>query len=274
MATSKIMNTTSLLTLALVGALPLTAQAQGAPDSWRWSTTIYAWVPAIGGSTSFPATGTGPSIDVSSGDVLDALNMAFMGSLEARKGKWGVWTDLVYADFGADKSATRDFTVGGQEIPVGVEANLGLDVTSWIWSLAGLYNLAEKPEGIADLVFGTRLLDMDQTLRWSISGTVPGLPTAVQSGTANVGLSNWDAFVGVKGRINLGSDRKWFMPYYLDVGTGESKFTWQAVAGIGYQFGWGSVIAAWRYLDYDFKSGQAVQSLNLNGGALGVQFSF
>ncbi|MBK6862665.1 MAG: hypothetical protein IPG91_03445 [Ideonella sp.] len=78
----------------------------------------------------------------------------------------------------------------------------------------------------------------------------------------------------MNGRIRLGPEGKWFIPYYLDVGTGESRFTWQGIAGIGYQFGWGSVIAAWRYLDYDFKSGGVVESLNMNGGAIGVQFSF
>jgi len=185
-----------------------------------------------------------------------------------------VWSDLVYADFGADKSATRDFTIGRHEIPVGVDATLNLDIKSWIWSLAGLYNLADKPEGTADLLFGTRLLDMDQTLGWSISGSVPGLPPAAHNGSATVAINQWDAIVGVKGRINLGTDRKWFLPYYLDVGTGQSRFTWQGIAGIGYQFGWGSVIAAWRYLDYDFKSGTVVESMNFNGAALGVQFSF
>ena len=34
MTARKAATTASLLTLALAGALPLTAQAQGAPDSW------------------------------------------------------------------------------------------------------------------------------------------------------------------------------------------------------------------------------------------------
>ena len=273
MNSNKTPTAASLLVLALAGALPLSAQAQSA-DAWKWNATIYGWFPAIGGTTSFPATGSGPSIDVSSKQVIDALKMTFMGSLEAKKGPWGVWTDLVYADFGADKSGSRDFTIDHGQIPVGVDANLGLDVKSWIWTLGGSYNLADKPEGTADLVFGARLLDMEQTLRWSINGTIPGLPSTARSGTATASLNQWDAIVGVKGRLKLGKDSNWFIPYYLDVGTGQSQFTWQGIAGVGYQFGWGSVIAAWRYLDYDFKSGQAVQSLNLNGGAIGVQFNF
>ena len=62
------------------------------------------------------------------------------------------------------------------------------------------------------------------------------------------------------------------MPYYLDIGTGQSKFTWQGIVGIGYDFDWGAVTAAWRYLDYDFKSDQVVQDLNLSVGAIGVTF--
>ena len=263
-----------LLTLALAGALPLSAQAQSAPDALKWNATIYGWFPSIGGSTSFPATGSGPSIDVSSQQVIDALKMTFMGSLDVHQGKWGAFTDLVYADFGADKTKSRDFTVGHEQIPVGVDATLNLDVKTWIWSLAGLYNLADKPEGTADLLFGARMLDMEQTLGWSISGTVPGLPPAANTGSATASINQWDAIVGVKGRINLGTDRKWFLPYYLDVGTGESRLTWQVAAGLGYQFSWGSVIAAWRYLDYDFKSDMVVRSFNLNGGMIGVQFGF
>ena len=181
--------------------------------------------------------------------------MTFMGSLEAKKGPWGVWTDLVYADFGADKSGSRDFTIDHGQIPVGVGANLGLDVKSWIWTLGGVYSLADKPEGTADLVFGARLLDMEQTLTWSINGTIPGCrATRARHGDGQHQPMGRDR--RRQGRLKLGKDSNWFIPYYLDVGTGQSKFTWQGIAGVGYQFGWGSVIAAWRYLDYDFKSGQ------------------
>ena len=40
---------------------------------------------------------------------------------------------------------------------------------------------------------------------------------------------------------------------------GESELTWQAIGGIGYAFKWGQVVAAWRYLDYKFKSGSAIE---------------
>ena len=71
--------------------------------------------------------------------------------------------------------------------------------------------------------------------------------------------------------MNLG-DGNWYVPYYVDVGTGDSDLTWQAVAGIGYAFRWGEVFAAWRYLDYDFKSSSNIEKLNFNGPGLGVAF--
>ncbi|MDH5339971.1 MAG: hypothetical protein OEW22_09365, partial [Rubrivivax sp.] len=112
-----------LLAAAWATVAPPSAQAQAASDQWQWRAAIYGWLPAIGGSTSFPTDGGGgPGLDVSAKDVLDALKMTFMGQVEARKGQWGLWTDLVYADFGATKSDTRDFSIGGQ--PASVSATL------------------------------------------------------------------------------------------------------------------------------------------------------
>jgi hypothetical protein len=257
-----------LLTLALAGALPSAALAQASTGAWQYEASIYGWFPSIGGSTSFPATGTGPSIDVSAKDVIDALKFTFMGSFEAKKGQWGLWTDLVYADFGASKQGSRDFTVDHH--PVSVDANLQLDVKSWIWTLAGTYNLATTPDYTLDALGGFRYLDLAQTLGWTLSTTIPQLPG--RTGSADADITNWDAVVGIKGRAMLGADRKWFIPYYLDIGTGQSKFTWQVNAGVGYNFDWGAVIATWRYLDYEFKSGHPIESMNFNGPTIGVAF--
>ena len=259
-----------LFALGLMGLTPVAAHAQSAPDKWQWELGIYGWFPAIGGSTSFPSGASGPSIDVSASDVIDALKMTFMGQIEARKGQWGVWSDLVYADLGGSKDGTRDFTVDGH--PVSASANLGLDVKSTVWTLAGLYNLSSTPENTTDLLFGTRMLNMKQTLNWSLASSIPELPT--RSGEASVDGTDWDAIVGLKGRYYLGADRKWFLPFYVDVGAGQSKLTWQVNAGVGYKFDWGSVFATWRYLDYQFKSGNALESMNMNGGLIGVAFQF
>jgi hypothetical protein len=261
------------LALAIAAGAPAAAQAQAqaANDGWRFGAAIYGWFPAISGQTAVPVQGGGANIDVSMADVVDALKFAFMGSFEARKGQWGLWTDLVYADFGASKSGSRDFTIGGGR-PVGVNADLQLDIKSWIWTVAGMYSLAETPQYTADLVFGARYIDLSNDLGWTFDTDIPGLPGRSGSGTAEV--SNWDGIVGLKGRAYFGDDKRWFVPYYGDIGTGQSKLTWQVNAGVGYQFDWGAIIASWRYLDYDFKSSAKVQDLSFSGPLIGVVFKF
>lgn len=253
----------SLLAMCLAGLAPVTAQAQTAADKWQWEIGIYGWFPAISGTTEFPSGAGGPGIEVSAEDVVKSLKMVFMGQVEARKGQWGVWSDLVYADLGASKDGSRLVTVDGR--PVTFDGNLGLDVKSTAWTLAGLYNLTSTPENTTDLLLGGRMMDIEQRLNWSLSADVPGNPTLGRSGSASAGGTNWDAIVGIKGRYYLGDDRKWFLPYYADVGGGQSKLTWQVNGGVGYHFDWGSAYATYRYLDYQFNSGRTLQSMTMNG---------
>ncbi len=263
---------TALLTLALAGLTPVAAQAETADDAWQYDAAIYLWLPAIGGETSFPANTGGSSVDISAEDVLDALKMAFMGTASAKKGQWGLWTDLVYADFGAKKNGSRDFTIGNTPIPGNVNANLKYDIKTWIWSVAGTYELVKKPNYSLDVLAGARYLDVSQTLDWSISGDISGLPPVSRDGSAEASASLWDGIVGVKGVADLGSDHKWFIPYYLDVGTGQSDLTWQINAGIGYRYSWGALVATWRYLDYELESNDPIKSVNLNGPLFGATF--
>ena len=263
----------SVVVAAMAATLPIQSRAQGMDEPWQWQAAVYAWVPAIGGTSRYPENGGGSSVDVSMGDVLDALKMAFMGNLSVRKGQWGLWTDLVYADFGASKTNFRDFSVGGLPLPGGVTANVSLDLKNWIWTTAGTYRFASTPDYDADLLFGARMLDMSTTLDWSLNGNIGQLPIS-KDGRGESSLTNWDAIIGAKGVVSFGDDRKWFMPYYADIGTGQSKLTWQLNLGVGYKFDWGSLVATWRYLDYEMKSGNAIESLTMNGPLFGAVFQF
>jgi hypothetical protein len=259
------------LVVALAAGTPATAQAQAPAAETSFRATVYGWFPGLSGTTEFPSGAAGPSIDVNSKDVLESLKMVFMGTFEVQQGRWGGFVDWVYSDLGSTKAGTREFVIDGQT-PAGLTANLSLDVKTNVLTLAGTYSFIERPAYSTGLVFGARMLDMDQTLDWSFVGTGPaGL---ARTGRSEVRATNWDAIVGVRGRARFGSDLRWFVPYYADIGTGNSDLTWQAIIGLGYSFGWGDVVAAWRYLDYDFESGEPVQSLTFNGVAVGVSFRF
>ncbi len=253
------------------GALLSATGALAAEEPWKFDATLYLWAPGISGRTQFPSGSGGPSINLNAKDVLDKLDMAFMGTLEARQGRWGALVDWVYSDLSGDRSGTRDVTIGGAPPGAGAALDLGLQVKTNVLTLLGTYAAIESPTNTTSVVAGTRMLKTDQTLRWTATGTgsVTGLSRA---GVTEVSSTNWDAIVGVRGRARLEPDSRWFLPYYVDVGTGASRRTWQAVLGVGYAFDFGDVGLVWRYLDYTFKPSEALQTLTFNGVALGVTF--
>lgn len=261
----------SVLVLAMGGAS--TAHAQSG-ESWKFQALVYAYVPDIGGTTRFPTGDGGTTITVPSDAIVDSLDIAFMATFEARKGRYGVFTDVMYLDAGGTSTGSRDIDIGGQQLPVGVSAELNLDLKAMSWTLAGEYALVDTPRNTLYALAGARLLDLEQDLRYSLDADVGPLAGQGRSGQVEVNSTYWDAIVGLKGQVALGQDGRWSLPYYADLGTGDSDLTWQVFGGVGYRFDWGSVLGGWRQVAYDFKSGSAVESLDLGGPMLGVSFNW
>lgn len=260
---------TSLCLAALFASHSSCAQSS---DAWEFQAVVYLYLPSVDGETTFPESGGGDSAGVDSSKLLENLNLAFMGSFEAAKGPWGAFADVIYVDFGDSESPSRDLTIGGGTLPVGVNASLRYDLNGWLWTLAGSWRAASTSGHELNVIGGARLIDIDQTINWQLSGNVGSVALPDRAGDRMAGVDNWDAIVGLKGRAMFGREQRWFLPYYFDVGTGESSLTWQAMAGLGYAFGWGSVIAAWRHIDYDMKSGKSIESLSFDGPGLAVAF--
>jgi hypothetical protein len=235
---------------------------------------VYAWLPDIEGTTRFPSGAAGPTITVDAGQLIDNLDFTFQAALQARKGRWGAFGDLIYLDEGAARSRIREFSVGPGQRPAGVELDARLDLKSWILTLGAIYNLRDTQSGVTDLLFGARMLDLEQTLDWRFSGNISGLELPGASGSSTVSGTNWDAVIGLRGQWRFGGDHRWLIPWHVDAGAGDSDFTWQAMAGLGYRFDWGSVVLNYRYLDYDVGSGTGVNDLTLEGPMAGVSFDW
>jgi len=248
------------------------AQAQTNPDKWQFQGAVYGWFPALAGTTKFPSGNGGPSIDVDADTVISHLKMTFMGNIAASKGQWGVFADWMYSDLGGSKDGTRDLAIGGRPIPATATSNLSLDIKTNVLTLAGTYAAIQRPEHDLKLLFGARMLDMKQKLDWQVSGDLGPIQLPGRSGRVEVSATNWDAVAGLGGRLRFGEGLRWSVPYYVDVGAGESQFTWQVQGGIAYSFGWGDLAATWRYLDYRFKSDSALQTFSFNGPAIGAIF--
>jgi len=262
----------ALLALVLVVASP--ARAQIVEDRWTFQAILYGYFPDVGGSTRFPDRTGGSSINVNNDQILSSLNFAFMGTFEARRGRWGIFTDFLYLDVSGDKNGTRDFSITGHQIPASLSSNLDLGIKGSVWTIAGEYLALNDPATTLYVLGGARMLDVKESLSYALTVDVGPFAGPGRSGSIEVKQTYWDAIVGVKGRFNFGDRRQWFVPFYADVGTGESDLTWQAFGGLGYQFSWGSVLGGWRYLDYKFKSGSDIESLNFNGPMIGVAFNW
>ena len=263
-----------LLAIGMLGAVALTpcgVLAQGASDEWQFSATVYGWFPDIGGQTSF-ATGGGGTIDVDISTILDHLKMTFQGALEVRKGRWGAFTDIVYLDVGESTSQTRHVEIGGQPLPASVTTALDFDLKSTFLTLAGTWRVTDTSGATFDVLFGARLATLKQNLDWDFSGNFGLVTPPPLTGSRAVSVDQWDAIVGARGHFAFGAEQKWTMPYHFDVGAGDSDLTWQAMVGLAYQFGWGDLGVAWRYLDYDVKSDGPITDMNFNGPALGATF--
>ena len=237
----------------------LSAAEPGGADRWQFKAGAYLWGAGVKGETA-----VGSDIDISFDDLISNLNMAFMGDFEARKAKWSLAADLIYLNVGAG---------GGGSVPVSsatgdsLEVDADVKLRAWVMGFAGGYNLWQSERGTLDAIAGARYLEVKATL----DATERLGPVARQQETTASG-ENWDAVIGVKGDIRLAD--KWYAPYYLDVGTGDSDFTWQIAAGVGYRFDWGEVNLVYRYMDWDFKSGSDLDNLNLSGPQLGARFHF
>jgi hypothetical protein len=274
---TRILHVTTFLALASAGPLPALAATETGPvivasDTWQFSASVYGWFAGAGGTANFPVAGTSTDFSVDAKTLLNHLELGGAGAFDVHKGNWGAFTDVMYMDLGGGKSNTRDFTLGSIAIPASTTADLHLGVKAWIWTIAGEYRVAADSAWTVDLLAGARYLDLSQTLNWSISGALGPLPPASRIGSSEAGAHVWSAIAGVKGQYAFGAGEKWSVPFYLDGGTGDSEYTYQAALGLGYSFQWGEVTGMWRYLGYTPQSSTRIGDVYFSGPLIGATF--
>ena len=221
-------------------------------DSWQYSAAINLWGAGIQGTAQ-----NGNTIDVGFSDILDNLDMTFMGTLEGRKGQWSWIADVLYLSVSTDESSDVSTPAG----PVTGKVDVGVD--GWVWNLLAGYNLSNSEGGVSDLVFGARYMKMETGLNLNIGG-------AGRGGSASGSV--WDGVVGIRGRANLQGN--WFVPYYADIGTGQSDLTWQVLGGFGYKYNWGDMTLAYRHLEWEFDTDVPLADVNFSGPIIQAKWHF
>jgi hypothetical protein len=263
----------SLAALALLATAPMCRADSVSSDQWSFVLTPYVWIPTVHGTLDFnapPPSSGAPSVALEPSRYLSNLDLALMLAFEARKGDWSILTDAMYLDFSNEKAAVRSVSgpLGIVQVPVNTNTTAGLKAVAW--TLAGGYTVARGDSGTLDVIAGIRYMTVEASVDWQFAGSLGLLP---QAGSYSQRDDLWDAIAGVRGRLKWGGSN-WFTPYYLDVGTGSSALTWQAMTGIGYAFGWGDLALTYRYLSYDMTDQKLLQNISFGGVAFGASFHF
>lgn len=262
--------------VSTVGLLLLSVQAyaaeEGDSDKWQFSVTPYLWLPSINGDLRFsvPEGSDGPhGVEIGPNDYLGSLNFVLMLKGEVRKSRWAAFTDFIYLGLSGQDSSV--ITIGRQggifERPVNTDTQISLN--GLIWQLAGSYTVAGSKSTTLDILGGARYFWVNTSLDWQFDNKKYILPG---SGELSESEDLFDVIVGVRGKVGLG--KNWYIPYYLDIGTGSSELTTQGLTGVGYSFKWGDIFAAYRYLYYDQSDNKLLQNLCFSGPGLGVNIRF
>jgi hypothetical protein len=237
---------TALLGLALLASAPLQAA------EWKHELAPYLW-----GSSMNGASGIGDltvNVDASFGDILDNLEMGFMGVYRASREKLSVTADVVYMGLGSTGTGPQGYVRGDVEMDqLAVEVDVGYELAERFVVFGGLrYNdLSLELDTTGPL--GTRSADADESWVDPVIGVHYTIPFA----------DDWSVMLrGDIGGFGVGSDFAW---------QAVTTLRWQASPRIG-------ALAAYRYMDMDYEDGEGSNAfkydLAFSGPALGIVFTF
>lgn len=252
---TRIALTTAAVAAVAAFTLSGTGPAEAQSASWEFAVSPYAWLPGISTSTDtdFGDVGT----DSNTREVVEDLDFAFMGTIEARNGRWGLILDLINADL----TSSEDTPLGLLWSEAQVETSVGAFTT-----YAG-YRVFEDAKGAVDVLGGARFFSLD--IKTSLT---PG----TLAGRSENASSDWaDPVIGLRGRYDFTD--KWFTTGVMDFGGYEagSNRSWQLFASVGYQFNehW-SMQGAWRYMAIEKEINGRDVEVDLNGPLVGFTYRF
>jgi len=198
----------------------------------------------------------GDTIKISFSDIISNLDMTFMGMLGAHKDKWSLLADVIYMNLSDSQYGS------GKLIGQNIGTKVDVEMDAWIVTAAGGYNLVDTGTHSLDLLAGARYITVDLPLKFQVG------PIKLKTTPSGDYL---DGIVGVRGKADLAD--KWYLSYYLDAGTGDSSSTWQALAGLNYQFEKFDAGFGYRYLTWNLDD-NALDDLTVKGPYAGVRFLF
>jgi opacity protein-like surface antigen len=239
-------------TLALLAAF---AGGPAAAQDWSFEATLYGWIPGLDVSLD---TDLGEIESESSGsDALEDLDMAFMGTFEARTGRWGFVGDLLYADLSTSEDTPFGLAYSDAEVGVRVSAFSGY----------AAYRVHESPDVSFDIAGGFRAFSLD---------IETSLDSAGRARDRDFSNSETWAVPLVGARLIVPFGDRWFGTAFADVGAlADDSSTWQALGTVGYLFDerWSAQLG-YRYMNLEKDVDGRDVSVGLSGPIIGVSARF
>lgn len=230
----------------------VSAPAEFPEDRWRVGVAPYLWMSGIDGSVA--QFGLPPiDIDLSFSDVLEDLEVALMMVVEAKRGRFGIFTDIIYSDISAKGSGP-----GGA---------LTVKLDTQVFTGTGMleYSIFEDGRSTLDVMAGARVwvVDTDATVK------IGGPP-----GKFNDNATWADPMIGIKGRTNLSSS--WYLIGWGMIGGAvSSDLAWDVFGGLGYNFNERyALMAGYRANSVDYKDGSFIYDVVMQGPVLGGVIRF
>ena len=231
-----------------------------ADEGWQFRLTPYVWFAGLEGDVAtIPGAPVAP-IDISPSEALEDTEASLMVLVDAKRGRHGVFADLVYSDVRSDEEL----------LPSPISLMLRSVTKTTIFSLAYQYEIFNRDHAVIDLMLGARYWNIDTELRFGGGlGFLAGKRVLHDE-------SCIDPLLGIKGRMPIGHSK-----FSLEGGAGLGGF------GIGsdlfYEFS-GAIVYQWtpaigtaigyRMFDVDYDDDGFVYDARQQGWQLGLTWAF
>jgi len=226
-------------------------------EDWQFQVTPYLWAAGIEGDIATLPGLPEASIDLSFSDVIENFKIGGMLVAEARKGRFGIFMDVIYIDV-EPKGST----------PGPLFSSVKIDSETFVFTGAGLYRIWEEGGAFVDLLAGARV--------WSID-TKLSLGAGILSAVDISHKETWvDPVIGTKGLLPIANTKFYLSAFGLIGGFDvSSDFLYDVGVNLGYS--WTENFATtigYRRFDVDYKEGDFLYDVAQSGMTLGFSWRF
>ena len=228
------------------------APQRSSTDKWEFQFVPYLWFAGLKGQVGIGDRVA--DVDADFGDIFDKLNFGFMAAFEARKGKLGLFSDLLYLKVSAENAT-----------PGALFSSVKLTQKVFMFEEAVAYRLYEKNGTSVDAMAGIRFWHLNTRLLFTA-----GISPEVEADRSK----NWvDGLAGLRGRAYV--SKNIFVLGRGDVGGGGSDLTYQLIGGGGLTYRERfSFLLVYRYLHVNYDRDNFLFDIGIKGPAIGFGIKF